>query len=80
VTGIGTGKPDDLSQTESGIAISAIDDACDKIVAEMLKTKSVTQATELTVQDQQVYKPKAHKKGFLPAMLGALLLGLALGG
>lgn len=79
-TGIGTGKPNDLSQTESGIAISALDDACDKILVEMSKTDMVTQATEAMVQEQQAYKPRSHNKGFLPAMIGALLLGLALGG
>ena len=79
VTGIAAGKPDDQTQSESGIAIAALGDACDKILSEISTAINSAMLAEPVAQGQ-VSSPKSHKKGFLPAMLAALLLGLALGG
>lgn len=84
VTGIGVGKPDDQSQTESGIAIAAMDNAADKILARMLDAAKVTVSRDAPASQVQVYGPpqkeRSNNKGMLAAMVGALLLGLALGG
>ncbi len=84
VTGIAAGKPDDPAQTESGIAVAAIDDAADKILSRMLDAAKVTVSADTPPVEGQVYVPeekqKSNKKGLFTAMLGALLLGLALGG
>ena len=81
VTGVAAGKLDDQSQTESGIGVAALGDAADKVLSKLI---DVTQINLAIPGGQQVYVPaekhKSHNKGFLPAMLGALLLGLALGG
>jgi hypothetical protein len=80
VTGMAVGKPDDGSQTESGIAISALDDACNKVISEISNVSPTALSAGLVGQGQEVDKPKSRNKGLLSAMLGALLLGLALGG
>jgi hypothetical protein len=83
VTGIAAGKIDDQSQTESGIALAALDDASDKVLSKLVEI-SLAAASSTRDGQTQVYrpveKPKSHSKGLLPAMLVALLLGLALGG
>lgn len=82
VTGTAAGKPDDASQTENGIAVAALDNAADKVLTQLLDATLVS-APETPTQNQ-VYvpasKPKSNNRGLMTAMLGALLLGLALGG
>ncbi len=84
VVGASAGKLDDSSQSESGIAIGALDDAAQTILAKAVDAAGSIMAAEPIRQDQRVYVPaaksKSHSKGIWPAMLGALLLGLALSG
>lgn len=78
VTGTAIGKADDQTQTESGIAISALNDACNKVISSV---SSAPPAALSTPMGQEAPKPaKSRNKGLLPAMLGALLLGLVIGG
>ncbi len=81
VTGTAIGKADDQSQTESGIAISALNDGCNKVISVISKASPTALSTSPVGQGQEVYKPaKSRNKGLLPAMLGALLLGFVIGG
>lgn len=80
VKGSASGSLDDQSQTESGVAVAALDDAASKALSGILDATLVETSVPTGEGVSSGEKPRGRDKGLLQAMLAALLIGLLVGG
>lgn len=80
VSGSASGNVEDQSQTESGVAVAALDDCASKALSGIVDATLVETAPVTGEIVTSTEKPRRRDKGLVQAMFAALLIGLLLGG